>query len=304
MARLPLIDRIKQGVFFIDGAMGTELMAHGAKPGQCNDALNIDDAGIAIVAAVHESYFTAGCDAVITNTFGANGVSLGRHGLADKAVEINRAGAEIARGAAGDDKYVLGDIGPCGDFLEPLGMLKADDLREIFKLQAQGLADGGVDGFIIETMTALDEIEVAIKAVKAVSDLPIFASLAYDPAGDEFRTMMGVDPAAAVARLGGLGITAIGFNCGTLDMDGYIGLAKAYAEILAGSNVTLIAEPNAGRPELLDGKAVYTLPAEDFAAAAEKIRKAGATIMGGCCGTSPTYIKAMIDRLPDSEISF
>ena len=297
MADIKLIDRIKQGVFFLDGAMGTELMAHGAKAGQCNDALNIDESGRAIVAAVHASYFAAGCDAVITNTFGANGVSLGRHGLADKAVEINRAGAEIARSVAGDDKYVLGDIGPCGDFLEPLGMLKADDLLEIFKLQAQGLADGGVDGFIVETMTALEEIEVAIKAVKAVSDLPIFASLSYDPAGDEFRTMMGIDPAAAVARLGGLGITAIGFNCGTLDMDGYVGLAKAYADQLAGSDVVLMAEPNAGKPELVDSKAVYTLPADDFAQAADKIHNAGAKIMGGCCGTSPVYIKAMIDKL-------
>ena len=304
MANVKLIDRIKQGVFFIDGAMGTELMAHGAKAGQCNDALNIDKAGSKIVAAVHASYFAAGCDAVITNTFGANGVSLGRHKLADKAIEINRAAAQIARTAAdqaGDNKYVLGDIGPCGDFLEPLGMLKADDLLEIFKLQAQGLADGGVDGFIIETMTALEEIEIAIKAVKAVSDLPIFASLSYDPAGDEFRTMMGVDPAGTVERLGGLGITALGFNCGTLDMDGYVGLAKDCDDKLAGSDVVLMAEPTAGKPELIDGKAVYTLPADDFAQAAEKIRNAGATIMGGCCGTSPTYIKAMINRLCEGE---
>lgn len=297
MAKLNLADRIKQGVFFIDGAMGTELFARGAKAGQCNDALNIDADGRAIVKAVHTSYFAAGCDAVITNTFGANGVALGRHGLADKAVEINIAGAGIARSAAGDDKYVLGDIGPCGDFLEPLGMLKADDLADIFKQQAQGLADGGVDGFIIETMTALEEIEIAINAVKSVSDLPIFASLSYDPAGDEFRTMMGVDTAAAVSRLCSTGITAIGFNCGTLDMAGYVALASVYAAQLADSDILLMAEPNAGKPELIDGKAVYTLPANDFASAAQEIQNAGAKIMGGCCGTSPTYIKAMIDNL-------
>ena len=216
---------------------------------------------------------------------------------ADKVGEINLAGAQIARKAAGDDKYVLGDIGPCGDFLEPLGNVKPDELRAAFADQAKALAAGGVDGFIIETMTAIEEITVAIEGVKSVSELPIFASLAYDPAGEGFKTMMGVDPETVTRKLSPLGIDAIGFNCGTLSMDAYVKLAAACADAIGAKPITLLAEPNAGKPELADGKAVYNLSPEDFAAACEQIHTAGATIIGGCCGTSPAHIEALTPRL-------
>ncbi len=300
MAKKLLIDRIKEGTFFVDGAMGTQLMALGARWKACNDELNIDAAGAAIVKKVHEFYLASGCDAVIANTFGASGVTLAKHGLADKCVEINKAGAEIARDAADaadGDRYVLGDIGPCGEFLEPLGTLTAAELLEGFKSQVQGLVQGGVDGFIIETMTAIEEVAVAVDAVKAVSDLPVFVALAYDKAGDEFRTMMGVDPGRVVETLAEKGVTAIGFNCGTLGMDDYVRLAEVCAEAIEGTDIVLIAEPNAGQPELIDSKAVYTLPDEDFAEASVGIRDAGASIMGGCCGTSPKHIGAMIKKL-------
>ncbi|MCD6176178.1 MAG: homocysteine S-methyltransferase family protein, partial [Planctomycetes bacterium] len=203
MTRIVLKDRLQQGVFFIDGAMGTQLIEAGAPVGCCNDYLNIESPEI--VCAVHQKYLDTGVDAVITNTFGANGVILKRHEYGEKVHEINLAAATLAREVAGDDKYVLGDIGPCGDFLEPLGRVKPDELRADFANQAAGLLAGGVDGFIIETMTALDETKIAIEAVQAVSDLPILASLAYDPAGDAFRTMMGVSPAQAVKQLADTG---------------------------------------------------------------------------------------------------
>ncbi|MBW8036614.1 MAG: homocysteine methyltransferase, partial [Planctomycetes bacterium] len=243
MASMSLSERIKQGVLLIDGAMGTELFVRGVKAGSSNNYLNVTDASV--VKEVHAAYFAAGSDAVITNTFEANGISLLRHGLADEVAKINIEGAKIAREAAeeaakdGRDRYVLGGLGPCGDFLEPLGMVKAEDLKAAFADQAKALVDGGVDGFIIETMTAIEEIEVAIEAVKSVCDLPVFVSLAYDGAGDEFRTMMGVDCVTAVEKLCGLGIDAIGFNCGTLDMDGYVKLAQSYAKALAGRDVAL-----------------------------------------------------------------
>ena len=195
MASMNLSERIKQGILLIDGAMGTELFARGVEAGASNNYLNVTAASV--VKEVHAAYFAAGSDAVITNTFEANGISLLRHGLADEVENINAAGAKVAREAAeeaakdGRDRYVLGGLGPCGDFLEPLGMVKAEDLKAAFSVQAKALGDGGVDGFIIETMTAVEEVEVAIDAVKSVSDLPVFVSLAYDPAGDEFRTMMG-----------------------------------------------------------------------------------------------------------------
>ena len=207
MARVELIERIRQGLFFLDGAMGTELIAGGVEPGTCNDYLNITSPET--IGNVHAAYFEAGSDAVITNTFGANKYVLVRHGHAEKVGEINLAAAQIARKAAGKDKYVLGDIGPCGDFLEPLGAVKADELKTAFAVQVKALGDGGVDGFIIETMTAIEEIQAAIEAVKSVSKLPIFASLAYDAAGDGFKTMMGVDPAGAVERLGDSGIAVL-----------------------------------------------------------------------------------------------
>lgn len=287
-----LNERLHKGVFVIDGAMGTQLIQAGAPVGSCYDYLNIESPDV--VETVHRAYFDAGSDAVITNTFGANKYILKRHGHDDKVSHICYTAATIARKVAGDDRYVLGDIGPCGDFLEPLGAVKEDELKSAFAEQAAALVDGGVDGIIIETMTAIEEVCVAIDAVKSVCDLPVLVSLAYDPAGDECRTMMGIGPADAVAKICDLGITAVGFNCGTLSMDGYVRLTETYAKAIGDKDILLLAEPNAGRPELIDGKAVYTLSPDDYAEAAEKIKAAGASILGGCCGTSPAHIEAMV----------
>jgi len=295
MARPGLLQRLKQGTFLIDGAMGTQLYESGAPADCCTDMLNIECAEI--VRSVHQRYIATGIDAVITNSFGGNSYALHRHGFAEQAYTINLAAARLARYAVGDDKYVLGDIGPSGGFLEPLGLIKPAELSQAYAEQARGLADGGADGLIIETMTALEEIETAIDGIRSVSRLPIFVSLAYDPAGDSARTMMGVSPAQAVERLADKNIAAIGFNCGTLDMDGYIRLATEYAKALEGKDILLMAEPNAGRPELQGDKAVYTLSPEAFAQAVLKIRQAGASIIGGCCGTSPAHIAAAVEAL-------
>lgn len=294
MGRMELRKRIDEGLFLLDGAMGTQLMARGVAAGKCNDYLNIEAADI--ILDIHRRYFEAGSDAVITNTFGSNRIALKRHGLDKDVAKINFAGAEIARKAAGDGKYVLGDIGPSGDFLQPLGNLMADELKEAFAEQAKGLGEGGVDGFIIETMTAVDEVKVAVEAVKSVSGLPIFVSLSYDKAGEGFRTMMGVSVAEAVKQVMPLGVDAMGFNCGTLGMEEYVELAKVYAAQI-GSKAVLLAEPNAGKPELVDGRAVYKLSGEEFAETSEEIYAAGAVILGGCCGTGPEHIRAMAKKL-------
>jgi len=296
MTRIDLSRRLKSGVFFfIDGAMGTQLMAEGVPPGSCYDAVNLKSPEI--VERIHRRYFDAGCDAVLTNSFGANAVTLARHGLSANAAEINRAAGEIARRAAGPDRYVLGDIGPCGDFLEPVGSLKPDALRSAFAYQARGLVAGGVDGIIVETMTALDEMLLAVEAARSVCRLPILCSFAYDPAPEGFRTMMGVTPEAIVQKVSGLNVAALGFNCGTLTMDGYVSLTQRLAGLLKGTGIALLAEPNAGRPELIDGRTVYSLSPDEYASAVIHIYKAGATILGGCCGTSPAHIAAMIDAI-------
>ncbi len=298
MGRLGLKERISEGMFLLDGAMGTQLIARGTEAGVCNDYLNIGSSDI--VFDVHRSYLEAGSDAVLTNTFGANKYALARYGFAKEVTMINTAGAEIARRAAVEEKYVLGDIGPCGDFLEPLGSLKPEELKDAFAEQAKGLLAGGVDGFIIETMTALDEIEIAIEAVKKVSEgLPVFASMSFDKAGVDYRTMMGIDVEAAVSKIASLGVEAVGFNCGTLELDEYVELAEKFVSAVRALNrdVLVLAEPNAGKPELVGNKAVYKVSPADFAAAAEKIHSAGVTIIGGCCGTGPEHIEAVAKEL-------
>jgi 5-methyltetrahydrofolate--homocysteine methyltransferase len=305
MGRISLRERIYRGLFLLDGAMGTELIARGIEAGKCNDYLNIESPNI--VFDIHRAYLQAGSDAVLTNTFGANKYALARHRLAEKVKEINTAAAQIARRAAGEEKYVLGDIGPSGDFLQPLGNLKPEELKEAFAQQAKALSAGGVDGFIIETMTALDEITIAIEAVKSVSKLPVFASMAFDKAGGDFKTMMGVDVKSAVSKMVSLGVDAVGFNCGTLSLDGYVELAEKYVSAIKAlersratsdkQRATIYAEPNAGKPELVDGKTVYKVTPEEFAAAAEEIYSAGVNIIGGCCGTSPAHIAAVSKKL-------
>jgi len=298
VAKKNLKQKLAEALVLLDGATGTELIGRGAQPGKCNDYLNIESPDI--VLDVHRAYIDAGSEAVLTNTFGANKYALSRHGHNERVAEINAAGARIAREAAGEEKYVLGDIGPCGDFLEPLGSLKAEDLKAAFCVQVESLLAGGVDGFIIETMTALDELAIAVEAVKSVGgDLPVFASMAFESAAGDFRTMMGVDPEAAVRKIVPLGVDAIGFNCGTMSLDDYATLAARLVSAIPAAEQppAVLAEPNAGLPELLEGRAVYNLSPEDFASAIEKIHAAGVKIIGGCCGTTPAHIEAVAKKL-------
>ena len=295
---MKLKQRIKEGLFFLDGAMGSEIIARGVDAGTCNTYLNIESPEI--ISDIHTAYSNAGCDAVITNTFGANEFALARYGLGEKVAEINKAAAQIARRAAGDGKYVLGDIGPSGDFLEPLGMLKIDQLKEAYAAQAVALLSGGVDGFIIETMTALDELSTAIEAVKSVAgDAPVLASMSFDKAGDNFKTMMGIDVETAVEKMVSLGVDAAGYNCGSLTLDEYVKLSRKYVAVTKAlsANTLIYAEPNAGKPELIENKAVYTVSPEEFAETAQEIFAAGISIIGGCCGTNPEYIGAVVKLL-------
>ncbi|MBN1803958.1 MAG: homocysteine S-methyltransferase family protein [Sedimentisphaerales bacterium] len=298
MTRFNLRDRINQGPFLLDGGMGTQLIARGVELGRCNDYLNIESPDI--ILEVQSNYIQSGSDAVITNTFGANQYALGRHGLSDRVTEINKAAVEIARKAAGRDKYVLGDMGPSGDFLEPLGMIKPAELKEAFTVQAQALLDGGVDGFIIETMTALDELEIAVQAAASVAGgRPVMASMSFDKAGDDFKTMMGVSAIQAIDKMASLGLFAVGFNCGTVSLEEYIILARQFVDTVHkhSDNLLIYAEPNAGKPELVDGQAVYRVSPDEFAEAVEKIYSLGVKIIGGCCGTTPAHIKAIADKL-------
>ncbi len=302
MTKKNLKEKIADGLLLLDGAMGTQLMARGVEVGICNEMLNIESPEI--ILDIHRSYFEAGSDAVYTNTFGANEISLGRHNFADKVEQINAAAVKIAKQAAGDDRYVIGDIGPSGEFLKPLGMLEPEKLKSIYARQAKSLYEAGVNGFIVETFMAVDEAKVAAEAVKSVCDLPVFATLAFDAAGADFKTMMGVSVEKVIDEFSALGVDALGFNCGTLKMEQYLQLTEKFTKLLTkapttgvgAKHIALIAKPNGGKPELVDGQAVYKLSAQDFGDWMAKIHNTGAVLVGGCCGTTPVHIKAMAEK--------
>lgn len=290
-----LKEKIDSGILILDGAMGTELILAGAEAGY-NDYLNITSPEI--VKSVHKSYIEAGSDILITNTFGANSITLARHNLADKIGEINIAGVQIAKEAAGDDNYVLGDIGPTGDFLQPIGTTGPQQFEQAFSAQAKALVQGGVDGLIIETMTAIEELEIAVKAAQsAAGDLPVFASMSFDSAGGEFRTMMGVSVGIMIQRLLELKVDGLGFNCGKMTLDNYVRLAGKFGSLAGACDVILFAEPNAGMPEMVNDEAVYKVTPDEFADALVKIKDTGFKILGGCCGTGPAHIKAAVKAI-------
>jgi len=298
VGKVALKDRLRKGVFILDGAMGTQLIARASEPVVCNEMLNLESPGT--IMRIHKAYLDAGADAVLTNTFGGNGFTLARHNLENRVKDINTAGAQLARNAAGSAKYVLGDIGPSGDFLEPLGHLKPEQLKIVFTDQAKALLAGRVDGFIIETMTAVEEAVLAVQAAKSVAPgIPVLASMSFDKKGTDFRTMMGVSVNMAVSALVSAGADAVGFNCGTTTLDEYVELTQKYVAAVKAVNdkVLVFAEPNAGKPELVEGKAAYKVTPDEFADAAKKIFDAGVTIIGGCCGTTPDHIKALAQKL-------
>lgn len=268
------------GVLLLDGAMGTQLMLRGIKAGETSETwvLNRPDD----VSAIHKSYYDAGADIAITNTFGATPIKLSHFGLADKAGEINRKAAELAKSVCPDGRFVAGDIGPTGKLLKPYGDAEEDELFENFRLQATSLKDGGVDLIIIETMMDLKEAETALKAA-LTTGLPVFVCVTYDKKKRGFFTMMGNSPEQAVKSLTDLGATAVGANC-SIRIGEMVELIK---EISAASTIPVVAEPNAGSPEIENGKPKYVDGPKEFAAKVSDLISAGAVIVGGCCGTTP-----------------
>lgn len=291
MAKANLLDELKKRPLLCDGAMGTQLFQRGLAPGSCGEMWNVDRAEV--VQGVHRAYREAGCDLITTNTFGASSSALKKHGLDGRAALLNRAGAEVASREGGAGVWVLGDIGPFGDFLEPLGEMKAEDLIEVFREQAVALCSGGAEAIIVETMSDPAELELAVKAAKLAGDVPVIATYAFaDGGGGSFRTMMGAPVRDAVARAIGAGADVVGANCGSsLSLEDYISLASQLVAAAGGRPV--IVQPNAGSPALIDGKLVYRAGPEDMAAAVPTLLKTGVRIVGGCCGTTPEHIRAM-----------
>ncbi len=281
-------------VIVCDGAMGTELQRAGLAIGECGERWALDHADR--LQAIHAAYIAAGSQAIITNTFGANRWVLGRYGLDAQVEAVNRAAAAIARHAAGDAVAVLGDIGPFGGFLKPLGEVDAGELELEFSRQARALLEGGADGIVIETMSAIEEVTAAIRGARAAGAPFVIASLAFDrlPNG-AIRTMMGVSPEQAARTAASEGVDAVGANCGTRMT------APDFAEIVAAfksvAGLPIVIQANAGSPELVDGRAVYRLTPEAFADGMADVVAAGARLVGGCCGTTPAHIAALAARV-------
>jgi len=273
----------------LDGAWGTELQARGLAPGEGSDVWNRSHPDA--VREVARSYVEAGSRIILTNTFGASRIMLDGHGLAAQTEELNRTGAALSKQAAGDQALVFGSIGPCGKMVM-MGDVEEDDARAAFTEQAHALKEGGADGLVIETMADLKEVTLAVKAA-LTTGLPVLASMVYDTGPDKDRTMMGVTPEQAAEALEAAGAWAIGANCGQ-GPDGFLSICKRYRQA---TSLPIWMKPNAGLPEIEHGQAVYRMTPDNFADAVLRVRDAGATFMGGCCGTNPSFIAALRSRL-------
>jgi methionine synthase / methylenetetrahydrofolate reductase (NADH) len=278
----PFIEALDERVLVCDGAMGTMLYAKGVFINKSFDALNLTQPDL--VAEVHQEYVRAGADVVETNTFGANRIKLGSFGLADRLHAINEQGARIARHAAREQAYVAGAIGPLGIRIEPWGKTGVDEAREYFREQAQALADGGVDLFILETFRDLNEMGAALDAVRGVSDLPIVAQMTTEEDGN---TLDGTPPERFAPELERRGATIIGVNCA-------VGPAPMLDTIERMSAVTkrrLSAQPNAGQPRDVEGRNIYLCSPEYMASYARRFIMHNVRMVGGCCGTTPEHIR-------------
>jgi 5-methyltetrahydrofolate--homocysteine methyltransferase len=293
MMNKSLLESLRERCLVCDGAMGTQLMLAGLAAGECGELWNLRHPDR--VLAIQQQYVAAGADCLITNTFGANGIALARH--ADAAREltaINQAGVRVAREAfGGRDGFVLGDIGPLGAVLEPYGDLSRADAQGAFAEQASALVGAGVDAIIIETQVSLDELGLAIAAARRAGAGCIIGSLAYDLSADGsfYATAMGVKPEKAAEFLGQSGAHMAALNCGTgMDMAGAARVAEIYRRHC---KLPVMVQPNAGRPVLENGRAIYRQTPADMAGGVPAVLAAGVRIVGSCCGSTPEHTRAI-----------
>jgi 5-methyltetrahydrofolate--homocysteine methyltransferase len=296
MKEAPLIAALRSRVLLGDGAMGTQLQLAGLPSGGCGEAWNVDHPER--VLQIQRGYVEAGADCLLTNTFGASRIMLERHEEGGRVGEINQAGVRIARQAFGSRPgFVLGDIGPFGGLMEPYGEIPRERVENAFLEQARALVDAGVDGIIIETQTALEELELAIAAAREVEARVVIGSLAYDRMleGNDVRTMMGISPEQAVEAMVERGVNVLALNCGTgIDMEMAAEVVRRYRAV---SGLPVMAQPNAGQPVLENMKVVYHETPEHMAAGLDALIGAGARIVGGCCGSTPAHIRRFRERM-------
>lgn len=278
-----------KNTILLDGAMGTQLAEAGLQMGGETNITHPD-----AVLAIHQQYADCGVDMLITNTLTMNRVNVESHNIAVDLKEVNLAGARLARAAVREGQYVLGDMGSTGKMLKPYGDLSPDDAYDAFKEQAVILAEGGVDGIIIETMFDLAEALCCLRACKDVVDLPVIVSMSFNTVQRGGRTIMGNSAQDCAKALDEAGACAIGTNCGNLDP---LQMSEIVTIMKRVTSLPILAQPNAGIPRFIDDKTVFDMSPSDFADGVYRCIQAGAQLVGGCCGTSPAHLSAVVKRI-------
>lgn len=276
-------------ITLLDGAMGTQLAEAGLEMGGQSNITHPE-----AVLAVHRQYADCGVDLLITNTLTMNRINIESHNVGVDVREVNLAGVRLAKTAARGGQYVLGDMGSTGKMLKPYGDLSEDDAYVAFKEQAAILAEGGVDGLIIETMFDLREALCAVRAAKEVVDLPVVTSMTFNTLKNGGRTIMGNSACDCAQALTEAGACAVGANCGSLDP---FQMAEIVSKMREATSLPVLAQPNAGKPRLVDNRTVFDMSPSDFAAGIYECMQAGARLLGGCCGTSPGHMRAMVELI-------
>ena len=295
--RLAFLERLADGGALIaDGATGTYLQAHGLEPGGDPEAMNLTDPDI--VRGMAAAFLDTGCDLVQTNSFGGSRFMQAKYGYADQAVELNRLAAEHARSQADDPSregqhYVSGSIGPTGELIEPVGTTAPEVVYEAFVEQATALEAGGVDVIKVETMISVEEARLGVRAVKEHTNLPVAALTTYDKGPRGYFTMMGDTPESAVQQLSEAGADIVGTNCG----NGIDVMVELGARFRAATDGYVWLNSNAGIPEIKKGQLLYPEGPEVMASGFKQLAEMGVNIVGGCCGTSPAHIRALVQAI-------
>lgn len=285
MTRNQFKEWVLKKVRILDGATGTFLQLNGMPTGVCPEKWVLENPNS--LCEVQTEYIKNGSDIIYTFTFGANELKLREYGI-DDVEGYNRELAKLSKKAANGRALVAGDIAPTGQMMEPFGVYSFEDIVNAYKRQVRGLLDGGVDLFVIETMMDIQEARAAVLAVKESCDLPVMATLTFASGG---HTINGTDPLTALITLQSLGVDAFGCNCST----GPVEMLEIIRSIKPYSKVPLIAKPNAGVPKLIDGQTVFDMEAVEFSGYTGDYIKAGVNLIGGCCGTSPEYIRRVYE---------
>ncbi|MDP8238315.1 MAG: homocysteine S-methyltransferase family protein [Candidatus Hatepunaea meridiana] len=285
----PILDRIRSGeILMSDGALGTMLIARGLQPGQCPEMINLEQPEW--LTDIARAYLEAGSEIITTNTFGGSPMKLADYGLEDKTEEINRRGVELVKSVAKGQAYTAASCGSTGKILQPYGEADPEDVHQSFLRQMKALVEAGADIIMIETMIDLDEAIIAVKAAREISPkIPICATMTFNKTKNGYFTVMGSSIKEVASGLEGAGADIIGSNCGN-GLDMMIEIAREFKTI---TSLPIIIQSNAGLPEIRKGELHYTESPSFFKERTPELVEAGVSIIGGCCGTTPEYIREM-----------